>query len=118
MQKKFTQIAQEGWRSNKTFIFFRNPQNQIVACIDIKTNDIEADKIGYWRSQESPGIMTNAVLTLTGLAKNAGYKNLFRLTKVENIKSQYVLTGAGFIKDSEMKKEGRCYFKFLIKLST
>lgn len=111
--EKFTKIAQDGWRTGKTFIFFiRNPQNQIVACTDIKTNDIEAGEVGYWCSQESPGIMTNAVFALTDLAKNAGYKSLFGLTKAENEKSQNVLTRAGFVKDSEIEKNDKHYFKF------
>ena len=103
--EKLTKIAQEGWRKGSKFIFFiRNPQNQIVASTDIKTNDVEAGEVGYWCSQKSPGIMTNAVSALIELARNAGYKSLFGLTKAENEKSQSVLTRAGFTKDSELEK--------------
>lgn len=111
----FFSWGREGWDTNGWFVFaIRNSQKKIIAVIDIKSNTTAAAEIGYWASASSPGVMTNAVLQLCELAKEAGYASLFALVVPENLKSARVLQRAHFVEEErELIKEGRRYRKFV-----
>jgi len=77
---QFFAWAQEKWDHNESFVFFvRNASKRIVGAIDIKSAMTDAAEIGYWASAASPGIMTNTVLALCQVAKEAGYLPPVRL---------------------------------------
>ncbi len=111
--KDFISWAQEGWRRNEYFVFLiRNSRNKIMAAVDIKSNDIKSAEIGYWSSSDTPGIMTNAVTILCTVAMQAGFGELYGLTVPNNIRSQNVLSRAGFKNEGNFKQKGKNYFKF------
>ena len=111
--KGFISWAQEGWRKNEYFVFLiRNSKSEIVAAVDIKSNNLKSAEMGYWSSSETPGVMTNTVVSLCNVAKKAGFCELFGLTVVDNIRSQNVLNRAGFINEGHLEREGKSYIKF------
>jgi len=113
----FINKAQTGWENNNAFVFFvRDEEHNLVAAIDIKSAGLEGAEIGYWASKEYPGIMTQAVKKLCEIAKEAGYKKLWATTKLENQKSQNVLTRAGFSDLGEIERKGHQRRKFEIIL--
>lgn len=111
--KGFISWAQEGWRRNEYFVFLiRNSKSEIVAAVDIKSNNLKSAEMGYWSSSETPGVMTNAVASLCKIAKQAGFCELFGLTVPDNIRSQNVLIRAGFTNEGHLEREDKRYFKF------
>ena len=112
----FIHKAQTGWQNNDGFIFLiRDTESNIIAAIDIKSAEDEAE-VGYWISNEYPGIMTNAVKKLIEVARNVGYKKLWATTKLENLKSQNVLKRAGFTDLGEVERKSKQRRKFEIIL--
>jgi RimJ/RimL family protein N-acetyltransferase len=94
--KGFVASAQKGWQENTKFTFLvRNPEGRIVACLDIKSNNLDDSEIGYWASELYPGVMTNSVIKLCDIARKAGYKHLHALVRLENDKSKNVVKRAG-----------------------
>ena len=131
--KEFIEKAKKEWSENEGFVFFislleklfssklsnlfiRNPEKEIVAAIDIKSPDLESAEIGYWASEKYPGLMTNAVLALCDIAKDAGFKSLWATTKMDNQKSMNVLKRAGFTDLGKVERKGKPRRKFEKKL--
>ncbi len=110
---QFFAWAQERWSHNESFVFFvRNERKRIVGAIDIKSATTDAAEIGYWASAESPGIMTNTVLVLCQVAKEAGYLRLFACIAINNEKSIRVVQKAHFVWECEIVRNNRPYLKF------
>ncbi|MCA9376877.1 GNAT family N-acetyltransferase [Candidatus Nomurabacteria bacterium] len=85
------------WRDVKAFVYVaRNSNGQIVCAVDIKSPEIQDAEIGYWADPDNPGWMTNSVIALTRIAKKAGFKRLFGLVRLGNVRSEKVLSNAGF----------------------
>lgn len=115
--QSFFDWGKEGWDKNEYFVFaIRDPRGEIVGNMDIKSANLESAEIGYLISKDHPGVMTNAVVALCDIAKNAGYKSLYGLTVSDNEKSQNVLLRAGFINLGPVEENGKQYFKFVKKL--
>ncbi len=110
----FLNWAKEGWSKNKWFVYLiTNESGDIVGAVDIKSNNLESAEIGYWMAQNIKGVMTNAVIKLREMAKAAGYKSLYGLTVPDNIKSQNVLTRAGFQNIGKVREKAGEHVKFL-----
>ena len=115
--ERFFAWAHEGWKSGEWFIFLiRDPQHKIVGAVDIKSSHLDAAEIGYWASATSPGIMTNAIIRLCELAKEAGYQQLVALIAPDNEKSMRVVTRAGFDRVDDVTRKGKHYFRFIKRL--
>lgn len=111
--KGFIKWMAEGWIEQKWFVFLvRNDRNEIIAAIDIKSNNLESAEIGYWADQNNSGTISNAVEKIIELAKKAGYKSLYATTKPENERSQKVLLRNVFARDGEMQKPNGLRYKF------
>lgn len=94
----FLDYSEEGWRNQTHFIFgiFHPETNQLVGAIDIKSANKEKAEVGYWLSKHFSGLMTNALIAITKIAKKAGYQSLEIYTEVSNQKSERVVQRAGF----------------------
>lgn len=109
---EFINWAKEGWENKKWFVFLiRNMRGEISACVDIKSDNLDKAEVGYWASQDSPGLVTNAVVTLCEIAKSAGYKSLFVLVIPNNHKSIAVAERAGFANKERVTDKGKKYWK-------
>jgi len=94
---QFTQWVEKGWKEGTHFVFFvRNTENKIVGAVDIKSPDLNRAEVGYWADRNSSGFMTNALMELCSIAKNAKYIKLFGQVRPENHKSSAVLERASF----------------------
>jgi RimJ/RimL family protein N-acetyltransferase len=101
------------WEEKTKFEFLiRDSQGQIVGGMQIKSPKLEAAEIGYWMSETTPGVMTNAIVALCVIAKEAGFNSLYGMTIAHNEKSQRVLERAGFVNEGEAEKKGNMYIKF------
>lgn len=88
----------EGWQNSSHFSFaVTDDTGAIAAACDIKTADLREAEVGYWASLHHRGIMTNAVIGLCILARQAGFQALFARTDPKNSRSQAVLKRAGFV---------------------
>jgi RimJ/RimL family protein N-acetyltransferase len=115
--KGFVESAKQGWEEDSKYTFFiKNPNDEIVACLDIKSSDINNGEIGYWASERYSGVMTNAVIKLLELAKKGGFYHLHALIKSENEKSAKVVTKAGLKFIQTIEEEGNYYKRFEITL--
>lgn len=93
----FVNSLKQGWENNTHFIFIiRNVAGSIVGAMDIKSADTDRAEVGYWADRDSGGFVTNALIEMCNLAKNAGYKKLYAKVVVGNTKSENVLKRAGF----------------------
>ncbi len=109
----FIKWAQDGWQQNKWFTFLvRNPEMQIVAAIDIKSDNLADAEMGYWASESYPGVVTNATLALCDLARAAGYQQLHALVRPENERSANVVLRAQFTEADSVEEKGRPYRLF------
>lgn len=89
--------GKNGWLQNTHFGFgVIDKRDGIAAACAIKSANIDGAEIGYWASSGHRGVMTNAVLGLIKLAKEAGFERLLAETHEENVRSQAVLSRAGF----------------------
>lgn len=115
--KSFIAWAKEGWTKNEWFVFLiRDSKNNIVGAVDIKSANLENAEVGYWLSSKVTGVMANAVSALCSLAKSAGFKSLYGLTVLDNLKSQNVLIRAGFTNVGRVQEKGKDYLKFVKNL--
>ena len=111
--QSFRRWAQQGWRDRSWFVFLlRDSHDQIVGAIDIKSDTTEGAEIGYWASATSPGIITNAVLQLCEVAREAGYERLFALVAPDNVQSLGVVSRAGFVQTEDVTRDGTLYRQF------
>lgn len=102
---QFFEWAHEGWRNGTHFVFLLlSPKGEIVGALDLKSANLKEAEVGYWLSQSHSGVMTNAVLTLAGLARAAGYQKLFARVRPANDRSAAVLRRAGFALSGELEK--------------
>lgn len=114
----FLDWAQKGWLEKTHFVFLvRDANKQITAAVDIKSADLSGAEIGYWADTETPGYMTNAVMALVDLAKQAGYQRLFALIRPQNIKSVGVITRAGFAQIENTTKNDVEYLQYELALA-
>ncbi len=103
--------ASDGWRDQTHFCFaILNGAGKIAAACDIKSSNPDGAEIGYWCSASEPGIITNAVIALCGLAKQAGFRSLMAGARHGNFRSRAVLSRAGFWLDPEKRTADRDYF--------
>lgn len=94
---RFVEWVNKGWKEGTHFVFFvRNTENKIVGAIDIKSPNLNRAEIGYWTDVNSSGFMTNALIEICYIAKDAKYKKLFGEVHPNNTKSSAVLERAGF----------------------
>lgn len=96
--RTFTKLVSEGWNRNR-FDWLILSDGAVVGTVGIKSLDGE---IGYWQSNQHPGVMTIAVQTLSVLAKDAGFSSLWAYVRKSNVPSVKVLEGAGFKLDKEL----------------
>ncbi len=114
---EFLKWAKTGFEDSTHFVFLIVSQsNQVVGAIDIKQNDLNAAEIGYWLSKEYAGLMTNAVIELVKQAKENGFKSLYGMCEIDNLKSQAVLERANFKKQGQRSRNNKEYFKYSIFL--
>ncbi len=111
--KEFIDWGKEGWAKRRWFLFLvRNLRGQISCSVDIKSADLEGAKIGYWASDDSPGIVTSAVIQVCKIARKAGYKRLVALIASDNERSARVVGRAGFINAGVVEEEGKKHLRF------
>lgn len=109
----FLRWAQQGWSDHSWFVFLlRNSNDQIVGAVDIKSAHTDGAEIGYWASASSPGVMTNAVLQVCEVAKEAGYRRLFALIAPDNERSLGVVRRAGFVQTEDVARGNASYLQF------
>jgi RimJ/RimL family protein N-acetyltransferase len=108
---EFVQWAKKGWRDNSHFVFIiLDAGGKIIGCIEISSDDIEHPLIGYWKTARVKGIMAGVVSCLIGIAREAGYRNLYAMVEPVNIRSSSLLKRTGFnllgIRNLEMRFMG------------
>lgn len=97
---QFVEWFSKGWREGIFFVFIVvTAEGEVAAACDIKSNDADGAEVGYWASARHRGIMTNAVVQVCSLARQAGFNSLTARTKKLNERSARVLTRAGFAID-------------------
>jgi RimJ/RimL family protein N-acetyltransferase len=95
---EFVEWYSKGWREGSWFVFFVTTDGgQVAAACDIKSNEADGAEIGYWASDNYRGVMTNAVVQLCTVARQAGFKSLIARIKKSNQRSARVLTRSGFV---------------------
>jgi RimJ/RimL family protein N-acetyltransferase len=106
----FLNYLAEGWKDKNHFDWLILHDGVIVGTIGIKSLDGE---IGYWQSNEHPGVMALAVKALCASAKLAGFASLWAHVKTSNIPSIRVLEKAGFTLDRS-EREGAHRYRILL----
>lgn len=110
----FLSWAKMGFEENTHFVFILiSERNHPVGAIDIKSNDTKSAEIGYWLSKDHGGLMTNAVTELLKQAKNNGFKSLYGMSEIDNLKSQKVLIRAGFENQGQAARNSKEYYKYI-----
>jgi RimJ/RimL family protein N-acetyltransferase len=95
--RSFLEWAKDGWQNRSHFVFFLvGGGGLIVGALDIKSNDRAGAEIGYWCSQEHPGLMTNAVAELAKFARSNRFTSLWARVRSDNEGSKRVLEKNGF----------------------
>lgn len=116
--RDFFEMGIDGWRNCKMFVFLLLTEDgHPAACIDIKSADLGRAEIGYLASHRHRGVMTNTVVALSELAKEAGYKMLYGRVRKRNRESLGVLLRAGFSRNEEQSAECETYDFFELKFS-
>ena len=109
----------DGWKRNSHFVFgIVDQEGRIAAACDIKSADASWAEVGYWSSASHSGVMTNAIVGLIDLAREAGFEHLFAETQKTNVRSQGVLCRAGFALSDEKPLRGNHYIVFSINTQT
>ncbi len=94
---QFLTWAAKGWREQTHFVFLLlDSAELVVGALDIKSAAPAGAEIGYWCSNEHRGLMTNAVKSLTELARAAGFISLWARVRKDNAASIRVLQRNGF----------------------
>ena len=112
--KSFVEWAGKGWNSDLYYVFLivDKDTNLVVAAIDIKSNNPDAE-IGYWCSKSHSGLISNALKVLVTFAKEKGHRSLY--AKPINDRSTNVLVRNGFSTKSGEKEQT---FEKLLELPT
>ncbi|MBK1817271.1 GNAT family N-acetyltransferase [Luteolibacter yonseiensis] len=101
----------EDWRTGGHFRFFvLDASGAIRAACGIKSNDPDGAEMGYLSSSFHTGIMTNAVVAISGAAKAAGFRSLVCRVNLGNLRSIAVVRRAGFLPDETRADESRGCF--------
>jgi RimJ/RimL family protein N-acetyltransferase len=111
--RTFTKLVSGGWQSGGRFDWLILHAGEIVGTIGIKSLEGE---IGYWQSNKHPGVMTLALRSLCGQARDAGMPSLWAYVKKTNAPSIRVLEGAGFELDPDLTAKREDAFGYRIKL--
>ena len=91
------QWSKSGWEEDTHYVYaVLDNENHIAAACDIKSSNKENAEVGYWASALHRGIMTNTVISLVKIAKEAGFTNLFADIHPENKRSLAVIRRCGF----------------------
>jgi len=105
----------EGWKKNKAFVFLLVTRfGEVAAAVDIKTPNIENAEIGYWASESHQGCMTNTVIVLLTIAKEAGYSSLYARVRKANSSSAGVLTRSGFSLDDSNEDDTYSFYRIAL----
>lgn len=108
--------GKDGWKENAHFVFaVLDQKGGFAAACDIKSADVSWAEVGYWSSNDHRGVMTNAVVGLIDLAREAGFERLFAETRPGNTRSQGVLRRAGFELSEQKPTRGDHYIVFSIR---
>jgi len=89
----FLNHVREGWKTKTSFHWMVFAEDEIVGTVGIKSIDGE---IGYWQSNQHPGVMSIAVKKICDFAKTAGLPSLWAYVRRDNTASIRVLEKAGF----------------------
>lgn len=117
MAKEWLAWGRDGWKQNTHFVFAVVDQNGgIAAACDIKSADASWAEVGYWSSNDHRGVMSNAVVELIDLAREAGFEHLFAETRKGNTRSQGVLRRAGFELAQQKPTRGDHHIVFSINI--
>lgn len=109
----FFDWALQGWQSLKYYPFVvLDDQQNIVGAIDIKSNLLSENEVGYWADQNVPGFMTNALYALKELAFSNGCQKLFAYTRLSNHRSQNLLIRSNFTNIGRVVHSKRAYLRF------
>lgn len=106
--RQFVEFGNGGWATNSSFVYLiRDEKNRVMGTLDIKSNNKNRAEIGYWADtlEGQGGYMTNAVLALSGSAKQAGFRQLYGFVEPHNDASKAVIERAGFIEDEVVRLE-------------
>jgi RimJ/RimL family protein N-acetyltransferase len=115
MAEKWLTWGKDGWKQNAYFVFgIVDQKGCIAAACDIKSADASWAEVGYWSSKDHRGVMTNAIIGLIDLAREAGFEQLFAETRKENTPSQGVLLRAGFALSEQKPTRGDNHIVFSI----
>lgn len=96
--RDFLSWGQGGWREKSFFIFLvTDAKGEIVAAMDIKSNDKNSAEIGYWCSSEHHGVAGSGVRAMAIWAGRNGFKELFAVPI--NERSMKLLQREGFHRD-------------------
>lgn len=91
------QWAKAGWKEDSHYVYaVLDAEGNIAAACDIKSLNKENAEIGYWAKSTHRGIMTNSVISLIKIAKDAGFINLFADIHPDNKKSLAVIRRFAF----------------------
>lgn len=116
--ERFLAWAARGWHDGTHFLYLiRTGAGEVVGALDIKSANLESAEIGYWLSAEHSGVMTNAVTALLGLARKAGYAELFALVRPTNTRSANVVRRVGLTVGRAVTKNNVVYDRWGIRLS-
>lgn len=115
----FIDWGRRGWERNDLFLFFTlTEDNQVAAAIDIKSAELDSPEIGYWCSQDHPGIMTNTVIALRQIMPQAGFRGVHALVSPDNDRSMRVLQRASFEHIGQIKRANKWFEKFIYQFKT
>jgi RimJ/RimL family protein N-acetyltransferase len=114
----FLSWADVGWAIGTHFVYLLIDESaRIAGAIDIKSPTLESGEIGYWLSADDSGLMTNSVLTLCDIARDAGFRGLHALVRPHNERSARVLERAGFDRTDDVERDGHRYHCYHRRLS-
>ncbi len=103
--------AQQGWNEGTHYVFcIVTKDNRLAASCELEGNRVEGVEIGYWASIEHSGIMSNAVLAILKLAKEAGFRSFMASALHHNLQSKSVLARCGFVEEPMKRDDSYDYF--------
>lgn len=107
---RFLDWGSAGWEEGTHFVYvILDESGSVAGAIDIKSPTLDSAEIGYWLSERHGGIMTNALLVLAELARDAGFRALHAHVRPGNERSARVLRRAGFTRTEDVERRGREY---------
>jgi len=103
--------AHQGWSEGTHYVFcIVTKDNRLAASCELEGNRVDGVEIGYWASIEHRGIMSNAVLAILKLAKEAGFRSFMASALHHNLQSKSVLARCGFVEEPEKRDDTYDYF--------